>query len=340
MKLGGRDALRHFQRPDPALAGTLIYGADAMRVSLRRQELLKALLGDNAEEEMRLTRLNGGDLRRDAALLNDAVKERGFFGGQRAVFVSDATDAGADAVRAALEDWQPGDATIVVTAGSLAARSALRGLFEKHPNAAAVAVYDDPPSREEIEGLLAKSGLKGVDGDAMRDLSALATSLDPGDFAQTVEKLALYKLGDSTPVTGADIAACAPATIEADIDDALHLVAEARVAEIAQIMNRLEGQGVTPVSLCITAARHFRALHSAASHPNGPDAGLSAVRPPVFGKRRDRMARQARALGLHKTETALSILMDADLDLRSSRPVPARATVERALIRIAMLART
>ena len=131
-----------------------------------------------------------------------------------------------------------------------------------------------------------------------------------------------------------------PATIEADIDDALHLVAEARVAEIAQIMNRLEGQGVTPVSLCITAARHFRALHSAASHPNGPDAGLSAVRPPVFGKRRDRMARQARALGLHKTETALSILMDADLDLRSSRPVPARATVERALIRIAMLART
>jgi DNA polymerase-3 subunit delta len=340
MKLSGRDVLRHFQKPDARLAGTLIYGNDAMRVALRRQELLKALLGDGAEEEMRLTQMAGGDLRRDAASLNDAIKERGFFGGQRAVFVSDATDTTADAVGAALQDWQPGDAALVVTAGSLNARSNLRGVFEKHPNAVAIAVYDDPPSREEIEIILSRSGLGPVDGDAMRDLTALAQSLDPGDFAQTIEKLALYKLGDTAPLGSADIIACAPATVEADVDDALHLVAEARLAEIAPVMNRLGGQGVAPVTICINAARHFRALHFAAAHPKGPDAGIAAVRPPIYGKRRDRMARQARALGVHKTETALAILVDTDLALRSSRPVPARAMLERALIRIAMLART
>jgi glycerol-3-phosphate dehydrogenase len=39
----------------------------------------------------------------------------------------------------------------------------------------------------------------------MADLTALAGALDPGDFRQTVEKLALYKHGDAAPVTPADV---------------------------------------------------------------------------------------------------------------------------------------
>ena len=52
-----------------------------MRVAIRRQELLEALLGDNAEEEMRLTRMSGSDLRSDPALLLDGLKANGFFPG-------------------------------------------------------------------------------------------------------------------------------------------------------------------------------------------------------------------------------------------------------------------
>ena len=40
-------------------------------------------------------------------------------------------------------------------------------------------------------------------------------------------------------------------------------------------------------------------LHSAASHPSGPDIGLSRARPPVFGLRKDRMVRQVRQWGWH-----------------------------------------
>ena len=102
MKLTARDVPAYMAKPDPAKAGVLIYGADAMRVAVQRQTLLAALLGPNAEEEMRLTRMAGAELRKDPALLLDAVKAVGFFPGPRAVLVEEANDAAAPAVMTAL----------------------------------------------------------------------------------------------------------------------------------------------------------------------------------------------------------------------------------------------
>ena len=49
MKLAGDKANNYFSNPDANHTSILIYGADSMRVALRRQELLKSLIGDNAE---------------------------------------------------------------------------------------------------------------------------------------------------------------------------------------------------------------------------------------------------------------------------------------------------
>lgn len=337
MKLSARDAVAYFRKPDPKKAGLLIYGADAMRVSLRRQEVIAALIGPDGEEEMRLERIAGGDLRREPSLLNDAVKAQSFFPGPRAVLVDQANDSVSSAILAALEDWAPGDAQIVVTAGSLRATSAIRKAFEGHRDTYSVGIYDDPPSREEIEATLTRAGLKTPDRDAMTDLLALARALDPGDFAQTVERIALFKLNDPGPLTPDEIARLAPASTEAAVDDVINAVAEARKDEIGPVMSRLRAQGVGAVSLCIGATRHFRALHAAACDPGGPAAGLSRQRPPVFGPRRDRMQRQAQQWGTAKLEQALSLLIDTDLTLRSAALAPDMAVMERTLVRLAML---
>lgn len=339
MKLAGVAAVRYFAKPDPARTGLLIYGADAMRVALRRQEVIAALVGPEGEAEMRLTRIPASELRKDGAALNDAVKAVGFFPGPRVVFVEDATDTLAPTVSAALKDWREGDAQIIVTAGSLTAKSALRKLFEPHPNAVAIGIYDDPPTREEIEEILHRAGLRHIDQAAMTDLLALAKALDPGDFRQTVEKIALYKYGDSAPLTPAEIAACAPATVEAEVDDVLNIVAEGRPQELGPMMRRIEGQGVLPVTLAIMALRHFRTLHAAASDPGGPGAGIGRVRPPVFGPRRDRMQAQASRWGMFRLEEALKLLIETDLTLRSASKAPQMAVMERALLRLSMLAR-
>lgn len=337
MKLTGRDANRYFARPEPQRTGLLIFGADAMRVALKRQEVIAALIGPQGEEEMRLTRINASELRADPALVSDALKAQSFFPGPRVAFIEDATDQTAPVLKAALSDWREGDAQLIVTAKQLTAKSALRKLFETHPNAYAAGLYDDPPTREEIEAELTRAGVR-PDQDAMGALTALSKMLDPGDFRQTLEKLALYKYGDSTPATVDDVSACAPASTEADIDDVLHVVAEGRTGELGPLIQKLTSQGVAPVTLCIGATRHFRALHAAASDPGGVSSGMSRLRPPVFGPRRDRMARQASKWGMVRLEQALGHLTDTDLQLRSSSRAPAMALIERALLRLSTLA--
>ncbi|MDB6178901.1 DNA polymerase III subunit delta [Paracoccus sp. Z330] len=339
MNLKGGEIARYVARPDPSRPALLIYGQDAMRVSLKRAEAVKALTGENAEEEMRLTRLAGGSLKKDPALLMDAIKEVGFFPGQRVVLVENTPDNAADAIAQALAEWRAGDAVMVVTASGLAKSSALRKLFEPHKQAVAAPIYDDPPGEEEIRRWLEAAGLRDISREAMRDLTTLARALDPGDMRQTIEKIGLYKYGDSTPLTPAEIALMAPATIEAGLDEVLHVVAEGRAAELGQLLRRIEGQGVTPVSLCIAALRHFRTLHLASVDPQGPGAGLSRQRPPVFGPRRDRMARQAQSWGTAALEEAVSALLATDQTLRSASRAPQMPLVERALIRLAMIGR-
>lgn len=337
MILKGIEATRYFAKPDPSKAGLLIAGADPMRVALKRQEVIAALIGPEGEGEMRLTRIQAAELRKDGAALLDAVKAVGFFPGPRVVFAEDATDALAPTIAVALREWKPGDASVVVTAGNLTAKSALRALFEKHTNAFCAVLYDDPPTREEIEDALKKAGLTSIDRDAMADLATLARALDPGDFRQTLEKIALYKFGDPTPLTSLDVASMAPATLEAEVDDLLHAVADGKAVAVGLLVRRLEGQGILPVTICIQALRHFKALHMAASDPSGVATGLQRAR--VFGPRRDQMQRQAQALGLRNLERAVSELLETDLTLRSALRAPGMALMERALIRLAMIQR-
>ena len=337
MKLVGDKANNYFTKPDTSHTAILIYGADTMRVALRRQELLKALIGDNAEEEMRLTRISGPDLRSDPAILLDGLKASGFFPGLRAVFVECATDTNTAVIDAAMQDWQKGDAVLVLTSNQLNARSKLRKMIENNSNSVAIGIYNDPPNEKEIISIASKYNLDNFESDAKKDLIALGRSLDPGDFQQTCEKLSLYKYKDDSIITSTDINLCAPVTNDAVLDEAIYIIADARSDEVGPMLSRLFGQGMNPTTLCIAVTRHFRNLHSAASHPSGPDVGFSRAKPPVFGQRKECMIRQVRLWGGIRLEKALGVLTDTDLLLRSSSKAPAHAILERAFIRISMM---
>ena len=341
MKADARSAGRFFEHPDPARPAALLYGPDAMRVAIKRQALVAKLVGPEGEAEMRLTRMPATELRSDTAALGDTLRASGFFPGQRVVLLEDATDASAKAVGQALEDWAPGDAMLIITAGQLGTGAkGLRKLVEAHPTALAIAIYVDPPRPEEIDAQLAAAGLRDISPDGRADIHALGRALDPGDFAQLIEKIVLYTFGSTEPVTPADIAAVAPASTEAALDDAIDMLAAGAAAKIAPQMQRLVAQGTTPVSLVLAAARHFRLLHAAATARGGPESALNSARPALFGPRRARFLENLRGWRADRLEAALQTLTDTDLALRSSRPVPAHALVERAFVRIAMLRRT
>jgi DNA polymerase-3 subunit delta len=333
MKLAGADARRYLVKPDPGKAALVIFGEDGMRVAMKRAEAVLALAGPQADAEMRLARIAAADLRKDAAALLDAVKAQGFFPGPRVVVVEDVTDGLTATILTAFDQWRPGDANIIVTAGNLTAKSTLKTMAEKHFAAICIGLYDDPPTREEIDAELKRAGLAQVPADAMAELMTLSRALDPGDFRQTLEKISLYKYHDPAPLTVAEIAALAPATIETEAEVLLDAVAELQMTQIGPVLRRLEGQGVLPVTLCIAALRHFTQLHTMATDPEGPANGFT--RSGGFFKRRDRMLRQVGNWAPRQIEKALSLLVETDLMLRSTSRAPAMAVMERTLIRIA-----
>ncbi len=339
MKLAGSAAQAYLRKPDPTHTALLIFGSDPMRVATARQSAIAALVGPAGEEQMRLTRIAASDLRKDPALLDDAIKGQSFFPGHRVAFVEDATETLAKPLTAAFADWQAGDAQIVVTAGQLTAKSALRKLFEVHRNAVAIGIYDDPPSRDDITTALATADLAVPTSEIMDALLVLAQTLEPGDFRQTIEKVGLYKRNDPSPLAMADVLACAPQSAEVDVDDVLDVVTQGNANELGPVLRNLYAQGVTPVALCIGATRHFKRLHTVASDPGGAGSGIGRLRPPVFGPRRDKIMRQASHWGRDRLERALTALTDVDLQLRSADSAPQNALMERTLIRLAMMAR-
>lgn len=341
MKLSARDAKAFFTKPDADRPALLIYGPDSMRIALKRKDTITALIGPEGEDEMRLTRMSGAELRKDQAALQDAIKAVGFFPGPRAVLVEEAGDGVAQILSDALDVWTKGDAMIVTTAGQLPPKSKLRKLFEGHASAVVAAIYDDPMGRDEIETELRRAGMGDISREAMGELETLARGLEPGDFRQTLEKIALYKIGDPDPLTADDVLLLAPATYDAEADDLCHAVAEGRVGDVAPLMQRLSGQGVTPVTLILSVSRHIRTLHAAACDPGGAAQGIIKVRPPVLWKYRDRMGRQASQWGRDRLEQGLTALLDLDLALRSGgQTAPPAALVERLFVRLATLGRS
>ena len=310
-----------------------------MRIALKRQALVAAMIGPDGPAEMRLTRLAAGDLRRDPAGADRRAQgRRASFPARAPCWSRTRPTRTPPPIAAALADWRPGDAALVVAAGELRAGSALRKAFEAVEDRRRDRDLRRParPRRDRGGAWPARRPGAASTAPAMADLEALGRSLDPGDFAQFLEKLALYKLGDPAPLGPADIAAVAPPGAEAEADAILDLAAEGRADALPEAMARLGGAPRRPTGLVIAAGRHFRALHAAACAAEGPEAALGPR--PAAGLRpapRPRMAAQARGLGPARLERALALILEADLALRSTRPPPGRALAERLLVRIA-----
>ncbi len=338
MKLTNRDVTSFFKSPPKGVKGVLIYGNDLMRVSDKRQQFIKSLLGSNAEEEMRLTRISRENLKKAPEQAIDLCKSQGFFPGERALLIEEANETVTDTIMTAIDAWQDGDATIVVTAGSLKPSSSLRKFFEQKKNIFSLPIYDNPMTKFEVEKIIAESGLENVTQEILNLLVTIASELQPGDFRQSVNKLALYKLNDETPVTYRDVVNCTPASNEAAIDEVLNIILAGNEFQVSRILGRLRSQGVLPVTLVIAATRHFKALFSIISNPSGVNAGAAALRPPIYGPRKEMLTSQAQRWGPVKIKNAIKILTTTDLNLRSAdQRAPQMALVERHLIRIAML---
>ncbi|MGF1608630.1 MAG: DNA polymerase III subunit delta [Kiloniellales bacterium] len=346
MKISATQADRFAASPDARVVAVLVYGPDGGLVRERAGKLVRSVVEDPGDP-FRVAELTGQQANDDPARLGDELAAMALTGGRRVVRLRDPDEALAAPLSAILEA-PPGDALLVIEAGDLAPRSALRKLFESAGNGAALPCYkDDAESLPSvIRGALAEAGLE-VAPDA---LGFLASRLgeDRQVTRRELEKLVLYM---QAPAGGSaerrqvmleDAVACVGDNAALTLDDLVYATADGDLVALERILERSLQEGLSPIAALRAVAGHFQRLHLVAGLAAGglPQAdAMKRLRPPVFWKMAERFKAQQRAWSAQQLGRALARLLEAELACKSSG-APAESLAARALLEIAANAPT
>jgi len=330
MKLAANRIDGFVRAPDPAVRVALVYGPDGGLVRERGEALVRAAAGDSADP-FRVATLTGGDVLRDPARLADEFAALSLIGGRRAVRVREAGDGLAPAVTAVLEG-PGGDCLVVLEAGELAPRSALRKLCEEAGAAVALPCYlpDAAAMGRLVHEVLGEAGLS-VDRDAEAFL-AEALAGDRQLARRELDKLIAF-MGDDRRVGLEQAAACVGDSAQQSLGDLALAVADGDAAAADRMLVRLAAEGSGAIGVLRAVQRHFTRLHLAGLAVAGgeaPDRAMARLKPPVFYKEQPRFRDQLRRWPPVRAARALDRLVEAERDCKRTG-IPQEAVCGRAL---------
>ena len=324
MNVKPAEADRFLAQPPLHVRGVLLYGPDSGLVDERGRGLVR-LVAETPDDPFRVVELTRRDVESDPPRLADELAALSFTGGRRVVRLRDAGDSLAGTVDSAMESGS--DGFLIVEAGELQARSALRKLFESEEALAAIACYrDDERSLPAvIRSTLEAHGL-AVARDAVEFLSRNLGG-DRQLTRRELEKLALYVTGNGAAdpaagrtVTLEDAETCVGDSAEITQEDLAFAVAGSDLKAVERAFARATAEGVAAISLVRAVARHFQRLHQvqAGVEQGQPlETQVGRLRPPVFWKRRKAFEAQARRWTASRLREALADLTELEIACKS-----------------------
>ncbi len=323
MKIAPPNAEAFVRSPNPSLRAILVYGPDAGLVRERVEALVKAVAEDPADP-FRVSELGAREIVEDPARLGDEAAALSLSGGRRAVRLRQADDDLAPHFKDFFATGR-GEALVVVEAGDLPPRSALRKIFEGAGAGAAIACYrDDERSLAAlIQEILGGFGLE-VTPDALAYLGANLGG-DRQLSRRELEKLALYKGARGARIELRDAQACVGDSAALSLEDLAFAVAGGEPAGAERALQRSLQEGGQPVRALGAVARHFQRLHlvrGLTGRGETLDGAVKGLRPPVFWKRAESFKAQATAWPPGALARALERLLEAEAACKQSGAVP------------------
>ena len=336
MKVSPRQTDAFLRAPDPTARGILIYGPDEGLVR-ERADMLAHTVVEDLSDPFLVAEITPAALRAEPTLIADEAAAIALTGGRRVVRVRDAVDAMAGALEIFLDD-SPGDALVIVQAGALGARAALRKLFESAANAAAIPCYaDDAQSLDRlIHATLAAREIT-VNPDAAAYLGA-NLGADRGVSRAELEKLALY-VGKGGAVSLDDAMASVGNSSAVSLDNVVMAAASGDGFTADQALTRSYQEGANPVSVLRALGRHLTRLQLARAKIDdgaSADSAMKALRPPVFFKLAASFRGQLHNWNARKLVTAFGLILEAERQCKQTG-APAEALCGRAVLQISRL---
>lgn len=294
MKLGFRDIAPFLKTRPKDVRVVLIYGPDTGLVKERATDMAKLWVAD-IHDPFSVSVLNGDVFEDDAARLPDEANAQSLMGGDRLLWVKDAGNGMAPALKDYLKAGVNQSCLILLEAGNLAPKDALRKICEDAPLGAAVPCYveDERDIATLIKSELAAQNLK-IAPDAVQFLSQVIKG-DRLRARMEIEKLTLYARGqDSVSIEDAKASAGEAGT--SSLDDLVYAMSGGNRAACLQALNRLLAEEMDPIKILRSMQYHVnRLLLVRAQIDEGAsmDAAVSKLQPPLFFKQADQFKAHA-----------------------------------------------
>jgi DNA polymerase-3 subunit delta len=326
---------RALKNPDKSQRVILVYGPDTGLV-IERANLIAANTGVDPSDPFSTIRLDADDIASEKSRLLDEANTIGMFGSDRLIRVSGMTRKNlVDAIKPVLDN-PPGDSWVIVEAGELTGKSALRTAFEKSPHAIAIPCY--PDNTGAIENLIREEITARGQTISPQVVAYLKTMLGGDRMASRneLEKLSLYTLGEAE-ITLAHVREIVGDASAFGMDDVIDAVSNADMASLEENLERTLAEGLSPDMLILAALRHFQQLHELRSRMESSRisaaAAVDGARPPIFWKRKPLISSAISKLELQVLEKIIKRLQAASFTARSN-PEIGRAVAGTSLLAV------
>ncbi len=339
MKVKPRDIPAILKSLDTKMRAVLVFGRDE-GLARERADTISKQIAPDLSDPFQVAKPSSAEIKETPSLLLDEVSAISMMGGRRLVRVDGAGNEVTAAAKLVLES-DMGDGLLVMTAGDLKGTSSLRKLLEGAKNAVAIPCYEDNTQDliSLIHTMLSEAGL-GATQDAV---SYLVDNLGSDRMVSRgeIEKLIIYKGTGTGQVTLDDAEACVGDTAALGINQIAEAVTGGDLQRLEKLLERARTSGENAVAIIRTLQNRMMRLHLARGFVDqGMTAGeaIGKLRPPVFFTERDRFQREIARWSAKKIEQALAILMEAELDCKTTGN-PADVICARALLRLTKAAR-
>lgn len=339
MKVKPRDIPSILKAIDPSVRAVLVFGRDE-GLARERADMISKQIAPDLSDPFQVAKPSADDIKQSPSILMDELAAISMMGGRRLVRLDGAGNEATEAVKLALSG-DKGDGLLVITAGDLKPASSLRKALEAAKKALAIPCYED--NTRDLMGLvqtvLADAGLG-----ATQDASAYLVDNLGGDRAVSrgeLDKLVLYKGREGGQVTLADAEACVGDTAALGLNQIAEAVTAGDLVRLEKLLERARTSGESAVAILRTLQNRMMRLHLVRGHMDmgmAPSDAMGKLRPPVFFSERDKFQRELGRWNSRKIEQALEILLEAELDCKTTGN-PADVICARALLRLTKAAR-
>lgn len=333
--LKAHEVARFLVRPDLTEGIFLAYGPDAGLVRETAQRLIRQLSGDDPDTSV--VTLDGSEVDADPSILAVEARTISLFGGKRIVRVRGATKSLVLTLTELRDD--PAGAAIVLEAGNLTPKDALRALVEAAKLGRALPCY--PDSEETLQALIRdafnQQGIR-VDDDVVTTLREILGN-DREITRRELEKLTLYAAA-SKQLTREDVLLLCADNGMLVIDAILDAAGGGHAEKLELALNRALSSAVDPQRLLAMCTIHFANLRRWRADVDGGKSArmvLDGLRPKPHFSRMSALEQQLRLWSDSALATACARILQATAESRR-RPALADATLRRALLAICMMA--